>query len=363
MKRVFWPAGHGAFYWERFCKRDFGKVVNIVYDCGTLSKGCDLEKLIKKTFQKDEVIHAVFISHFDQDHINKLPILLEYCQVKKIYFPIVTPENQKILTMDLILKNADDFTKAFLKNPYDAVKKHVKGEMPQLIGVYAGENQQNDIVREIQNPNRTNINSGENVAPAILDGENNMSWLFIPYNFESKERYKIVMKELKDKVKEIETADDIAKVWQEGDNEKRKIIKKAFGKGKMANTNSMTLFSGEITKKFKQRKSNWNSPETASGCLYTGDYNAKKKWKELEKKYKEYWENIGCVQIPHHGSKYNFNENFLRMPAKYYVTSERTRGKQEYPAKEVQESFGKEKETLYVADEYKKQLFWVMRKN
>ena len=44
MKRVFWPAGHGAFYWERFCKRDFGKVVNIVYDCGTLSKGCDLER-------------------------------------------------------------------------------------------------------------------------------------------------------------------------------------------------------------------------------------------------------------------------------------------------------------------------------
>ena len=34
------------------------------------------------------------------------------------------------------------------------------------------------------------------------------------------------------------------------------------------------------------------------------------------------------------------------MPAKYYVTSEGTKGKQKYPAKEVQESFRKEKETL-----------------
>ena len=45
------------------------------------------------------------------------------------------------------------------------------------------------------------------------------------------------------------------------------------------------------------------------GCLYTGDYDAfnPDAFKDLKTRYKRYWPYIGCVQIPHHGSKDSYN--------------------------------------------------------
>ena len=64
--------------------------INIVYDCGSLTSVSFVEHQIKYNFQEDEVIHAVFLSHLDADHINGLPYLLKYCNVKKIFFPLLT---------------------------------------------------------------------------------------------------------------------------------------------------------------------------------------------------------------------------------------------------------------------------------
>jgi len=46
------------------------------------------------------------------------------------------------------------------------------------------------------------------------------------------------------------------------------------------------------------------------GCLYLGDYNAKDigSMKDLELAYTNYWDLIGTIQIPHHGSFYNYND-------------------------------------------------------
>ena len=45
------------------------------------------------------------------------------------------------------------------------------------------------------------------------------------------------------------------------------------------------------------------------GCLYTGDYNASNPdaFEDLKTRYEEYWPYIGCVQVPHHGSKDSYN--------------------------------------------------------
>ena len=56
---------------------------------------------------------------------------------------------------------------------------------------------------------------------------------------------------------------------------------------------------------------------------YTGDYIASDErcyWKQLKIAYGRLWGNIGCVQIPHHGSNGNFNDEFLTMSA-YNVIS------------------------------------------
>ena len=54
-----------------------------------------------------------------------------------------------------------------------------------------------------------------------------------------------------------------------------------------------------------------------------GDYEASgaAKWKELTKAYHKYWDHIGCVQIPHHGSCYNFNHDFLKINASFVISA------------------------------------------
>lgn len=90
MARTFQPVGQGAFYTERFCNDDGGSF-NIVYDCGSDSIDYEsLSKVIQNSFAKGSVIDAVFISHFDNDHVNGLPAFMKNFWVKKIFLPVVT---------------------------------------------------------------------------------------------------------------------------------------------------------------------------------------------------------------------------------------------------------------------------------
>ena len=121
-----------------------------------------------------------------------------------------------------------------------------------------------------------------------------------------------------------------------GDDGKKDVLEKIRAlydgiKGKF-NANSLTLYSGHDDLRITQsvdEKSGISClsldklpANVASGCLYLGDFDASKRshWKQLTCAYEKYWDLIGCVQIPHHGSMYNFNTRFLRLRA-YNVIS------------------------------------------
>ena len=71
----------------------------------------------------------------------------------------------------------------------------------------------------------------------------------------------------------------------------------------------------------------------ANGCLYTGDYEAKgkHKWNDLKNAYDKYWDYIGCVQIPHHGSHKNYNPEFASLNS-YFVISAGCRNNYRHPS-------------------------------
>ena len=98
-----------------------------------------------------------------------------------------------------------------------------------------------------------------------------------------------------------------------------------------------------------------------SGCLYTGDYNAKTEdgWRTLKESYRKYWEHIGCVQIPHHGSRYSFNTGFLEFKHCYYIVSAGNKSKFCHPHEEVMKSFLIADKRLYLASETGEQTLWV----
>lgn len=96
MRRVFHPVGQGAFYSESFYT-GFG-TFNMVYDCGSMSKGVD--NIISKSFDKDngDDIDILFISHFDSDHVNKITLLKESVnKIKKVIMPLIPDEDKGIL--------------------------------------------------------------------------------------------------------------------------------------------------------------------------------------------------------------------------------------------------------------------------
>ena len=87
------------------------------------------------------------------------------------------------------------------------------------------------------------------------------------------------------------------------------------------NTNSMTLFSGEkregklVQMVYGEDEMDACYASVNSGCLYTGDYDASgnEKWDRLKNAYKNYWDEAGVIQLPHHGSQNNFNAKFIKI--------------------------------------------------
>lgn len=90
MARTFHPIGQGAFYSEEFFNSEQNCVFRIVYDCGSL-KYCglqrnsdgtplereDIEERVKRAFPNGYGIDILFVSHFDEDHVNLIPYLTE----------------------------------------------------------------------------------------------------------------------------------------------------------------------------------------------------------------------------------------------------------------------------------------------
>ena len=107
MRRRFLPVGQGAFYVEQFF--DYGTVrdrrVNVVYDCGSLSGSTLLHDRIDDCFYAGEKIHALFLSHFDADHVNGLEYLLKHYQVEHIFFPLLTKEDKALIRLQYLINN------------------------------------------------------------------------------------------------------------------------------------------------------------------------------------------------------------------------------------------------------------------
>ena len=201
-------------------------------------------------------------------------------------------------------------------------------------------------------------------------------WLFVPFNF----RREDIIDKLKEELGKLLNLDPnqltnktLSDRWNHSE-EIRCKIKEAFkSTAGEFNTNSMTLFSGRISNNGFQiaqcgRHSSdpfrpcwcfpfhhhwspfWDRPNfKAAGCLYTGDYNASgfQAWKTLKEHYQRYWDLIGCIQIPHHGSQHNFNDEFCKHDA-YFVISAGLGNQYKHPNADVLAKLYAEKSFLAV---------------
>lgn len=340
IQRIFYPVGQGAFYSERH------ESYNIVYDCGSMSisKG---RKVVSQRFSKEDIIDILFISHFDYDHISLIEDLK--ATVKEIRFvvmPLLHPD-EKILLFNIFTALGENNLAILVNNP-----NKFFGTETRIISVQVykekGEEEINSEEEEVANIELFNLigieQNQEIPSGTPISIDNDSDWVFIPFNYKHKERSKEFLDNLEDdEIEKLKSSEHI--FVSEFRNKIKKTYKKVSGN---INENTMFLYSGPYKKdsqlykglywSFKHLKEssfnyflNTPSPSLSKcsffapckchfledflpclyrvACLYTGDGDLNKA--DMEKIYKDYWNLIGTIQIPHHGSLKSFNRSIL----------------------------------------------------
>ncbi len=326
IQRIFYPIGQGAFYSERH------ENFNIVYDCGTAwsNRGkININHMIEKSFSPDDVIDILFISHFDYDHVSKIKVLRNHVkEIKKVIMPLLHDDEKNLLTNIYRVFNFNILT--LINNPQEFF-----GANTEIITVSATEDREtpiddNQVQINIDEINRANIESGA----LLVKSFGTYDWEFIPYNHEYATRNKVLEEELekvgfdvgKFKSNTKYTLDAIIKdvdISKTKGGKKLKTIYDALS-GKI-NQNSMLLYSGIkptdwkkviFSKREYYKESNrdkWKfiplPLRDRVSCIYTGDTDLNEV--QIKNIFRDYWDSVGTIQIPHHGALAEFNKATL----------------------------------------------------
>lgn len=317
IQRFFHPVGQGAFYSERHEYQ--GSTLNIVYDCGTeyMNRGKKgISGVVTQSFSKQDVIHILFISHFDYDHISLIELLKDTVnRIERVVIPLL-----------------DKKETIFLANIYKALGEARLAELVSNPEKFFGEGThviQVQLSTEEGNGEKATIRLSESTPKEIPSGtplslENYGDWVFVPYNHLNEKRgedFRTKLQEVDIDVKELKDPEYVL------DKDRCQKIKGCYKKiDGGINQNSMFLYSGPSVGKgvgmyFGMGGISWYHNYHCSylydhyfdsdrvACLYTGDGDLNKV--DARAVYGKYWEFIGTIQIPHHGSLSSFKGDIL----------------------------------------------------
>lgn len=340
IKRIFHPIGQGAFYSEHFNDEKGGKF-NIVYDCGGQIER--LKDSIIDTFNKKDEIDMVFISHFHKDHICGLPLLKDY-YIKRVLLPVLDDIINKIYVfVDLLGNTSDETILDFALQLIFTPQEYFGSD---TVIMYLGEEQGSDELSQLidietivpsdeDNTIITKINNGTGVYFKQICPK----WKYqIHHNVKAMSKKKDLKTAL-DAI--VDTSDEQAVISmlksESGLDQIKKCFKNIYGNN--INQTSVLVYSGpcfDNTKRdneiiFSHNKAFLDSLGFATnisigdlyfrvGCVYTGDYQSDKEDK-LSNVFndKTKWENIGVIQIPHHGAKTHFDKSKILIDSKSYI--------------------------------------------
>lgn len=310
--RTFYNVGDALFIVENVNGKYF------VYDCGAQSN-LDAETVIRKAFPDEkQIIEAVFISHYDRDHINGIHFLLTHCRVRVLILPLFTKFAMFLLYSNLMERtDISENDIKFVLNTVDYVNQISPDTRIRYIDNTDIE-AQNFINDGITFENLFNNLSVDNPlnSGVKIHSDGNPDWIFMIHNIQTltTEEEKKFKEKFSSLCAEVGVMDgDIKTLWEKKElcldkgSKRDNMLKKSIQtyidslKGHSINSLSLTVYSGPYKGKTKGK----------IGCLYTGDFNAKKYFSNLRHAFHQVWENIGVIQIPHHGSWHNYNEKIL----------------------------------------------------
>lgn len=366
--RIIHPIGQGGFYTETLSNGHQTKT--FVYDCGGFNHSQKaMEKYLgsyinpQTQLKSNKEIEAVFISHFHADHMNGLQYLLENSRVKYLFLPQLNEDAFiEAFVYNYCQTGTYNHVNRFLMNLYSKLNSNDNNkEETRIIQVREADDNRlpeggfniegqgdHDLNIGAWNPNqRNNLDlSQKSSIPSgtiLYCGK----WLYIPFN-------PLVAPEKKEKLRE-----DLKSKWGISPNNTIPIKKlpeflKDLGVEKCKeiynsvfhnqhNSYSMTLFSGTISlnvdrpyhglchRPCKFEDHCFYHFRTEDYCcnpnfLYTGDFEPDydkiktSNIDQLREFYRPVWREIASIQVPHHGSKHNFDEALYKYPIRGIVS-------------------------------------------
>lgn len=331
--RTIYPVGQGAFYGERFIENDIIKF-QIVYDCGSTTsnkKGNTeaLDKAITAFASKPADIDYMFVSHFDEDHVNGIIKLYNECKIKCIILPLI---RYKWLA----------YASCRTLTSYRSLTRFLNflDENQEIRVIMIGDEEDSFSADDVQytpllKRNFTVHRSGTALYQLATSSITQLVWEYIPIN-----NFKYAISDIKLLEIKIEklfsppvSIDDI---WSKAgvmDNKKcheiNDVYKKIFHD---ANQPSMIVYSGLqsdnpytlTTRKFDKFfmygyiPGFYESQRLSYGeaCLYTGDCTLKReRCTDIYSILKNKVDHIGLIQLPHHGSWHNLTISRLKEKA------------------------------------------------
>ncbi len=304
--RTFHPVGHGAFSSERF-ELDSSTTLNVVYDCGAM--GQNYKHAIDKAFSKKEVIDLLIISHFHKDHISGIPHLNQRCHIKRVLIPYMNNAMKVMFvaaiqrTTSLVKNIKEDLYKLIL----EPEKFFKETTIISVTEETSNNNDDNPPVNLSDLPKR--INSGTKISISNTTKNRLPSWVLVPHNY-----YFPVLRDIikngfdthtpKIDIENISITEIANSISARGGSAFSHIYRDAIkGKGMDLNDTSLMVYSGP---------DNTVSHHPFCGCLFLGDIGLEKLiiCNDVISKYSPYLGNTGTIQIPHHGSKTAYHDNF-----------------------------------------------------
>jgi len=331
VKRTFHPVGQGAFFTEQFYGNDAETLLyNVVYDCGSKSSGIktQIERSIRNVLHDKKEIDVLFLSHFDDDHVNFVKYLKNKGHLKgtRIFIPMLAAEEW--LGIQPYAANY-----RYILSLYDRAiggTKVIKVKFDEEEGGERTLENRNDpvVVESIEDDS---IPSGTVLRPQLPVP--NVIWCYTPFNVQ----FKALITEFQNKLLaeglEYERLRGRNYVLDPVNHRKLKKIYQGLGKnpsgGTAINLNSVLVMSypkdADKCRKLGNRRmvscycDCWRYYYDGcypGSCLYTGDTSANEDfvWNRMVQMIEQCIGNdstLGLLQVPHHGSKRSYDWKLL----------------------------------------------------
>lgn len=346
----FHNVGQGLFYSGRIGAFDF------VYDCGSKCKTGHLMRVIKNYTSRTSELDLLILSHLHEDHVSGLDTLTKRTKVDTVIFPYLSPIER--LTVALVRLDLPLWYYDFLSDPvsYLIEVKNVNNviliggterdsseDFVNAEGSFENSEKKLDLSRMpedlnlIEEINKEDPKWGGFLKKKSLVTKNHKGymlaagiWLFKFYNCRVKDSKLNIFEKYVRNI--LGTPIDLHKVIR--DKSKLTNLKSCYEKlhGDFNDT-SLVVYHEPTSQVCTSLRVGFHcklpypstyqcssprkyclytpKPSSVFGQLLTGDINLKKNRKEIEKHFRNFLSKAFLIQVPHHGSKYNWDAMIL----------------------------------------------------